>query len=365
MLKTAVVIPERSYEICKSGSDEPPREILVLPKGRIRIEDGKPLLMDDEAAKSVLAGFESTSHDMVVDYEHQTMGGGEAPAAGWIKSLSWRPEGDAPGLYAAVDWNQRAADRIRTREYRYHSPVLITDKATGRVMRLHNLALTNQPRMMDAPALAAKYTLQIETGGEEMDPKKLKELLGLDAAADEAAVLKAVAGLKTGKDKAEGELVELKKKPPVAGAVVACKDVLSALGLPEDADKAKVLGAVAGLKKPAEGSRELAQAVESLKSEVATLKAGGLVEEALSSGRTSPAELEAWGRKMAAEQPELFKTVVLSRPEGAVVPLKAVNVAGDEAAPGELTPEQREINAQLGISEETWLKHNPKEKTAA
>lgn len=356
--KLHVVIPGDALELCKAGSAaEPPAEILVLPKGEIRVQDAPPLLMDEEAARMVLAAFKVQSHDMVVDYEHQTMREGEAPAAGWIKALDWRPEDAKPGLYAKVEWTARAADLLRAKEYRYHSPVLVRDKASGRVKYLHNVALTNQPRMLDAPALAAKYTLQI--GGEDMDPKKLKELLGMDAAADEAAVLKAIADLKAGKDKAEGELTQLKAKPN-GKDVVACKEVLAALGLDDGSDKAKVLGALESLKAPAAASGELAKTVESLKAELGGIKADGLVHEALQTGRTSPAEVDAWGRKMAAEQPEMFKQVVLSRPEGSVVPLKATKTVEGQGDSGELSPEQRKINEQLGVTDEVWLKHNPK-----
>ncbi len=363
MARMVVTVLRHSLEVCKSGSNEPPKEFLVLPKGEIRVEDApRPLLMDDQAAGDVLAEFKSTSNDMVVDYEHQTMGTGEAPAAGWIKSLSWRPDGEKPGLYASVEWTQRAAERISAREYRYHSPVLISDKSTRRVKRLHNVALTNQPRMLDAPALAAKYTLQIE-GDNEMDPKKLRELLGLDAAADEALVLKAITDLKAAKTTAEAELVQLKATGG-GEAVVACKEVLTALGLPEGADKAKVLGAVEVLKAPAAASAEMAKTVEILQAKVSGMAADGLITEALSSGRTSKAELDGWGRKMATENPELFKSVVMSRAEGSVVPLKDTKTVAAPAA-GVLTEEQRKINAQLGITDETWLKHNPKDATTA
>lgn len=359
--QSLVPIPDRA---AGSSLTSPPGWILILPEGLSRIEDGEPLLMDSEAARLVLSNFANTGHDMVVDYEHQTMGKGVAPAAGWIKQLEWRAEGDKPGLWAKVDWTAKAADHIVAKEYRYHSPVLFRRAADNRVYRLINVALTNQPRLLDAPALAAKYTLNLEEGEEEMSKlEKLKKKLGLGAeiAVDqvEDLALKAIADLEAGKGKAEGDLVALKQATPGAD-VVACKEVLAVLGLAEGADKPKVLGALEALKAPATASGELAKTVETLKGELTVLKANGLVEEALKSGRTSPAELDAWGRKMAADQPEMFKAVVLSRPEGSVVPLKGSKPAPDAAASGVLTEEQRKINEQLGIPEAVYLKHNPK-----
>lgn len=366
-MKHSVVILGQAFDLAlcaqKAGSgDGPPEWFLVLPAGEVRIKDSPPALMDGEAARLVLADFAEATHDMVVDYEHQTMGDGQAPAAGWIKGLDWRPGGDKPGLWARVDWTAKAAGLIQSKEYRYHSPVLIRRKSDGRVVRLHNVALTNQPRLLDAPALAAKYTLNLHEGDEDMkNLEALKKELGLESSADEAAVLKAIADLKSGKAKIESDLVALKSAAPGKDAdLVACKEVLTALGLAEGADKTKVLGAVEALKAPVEASARMAKDVEQLRTELTGIKAEDLVQQALKSGRTSAAEVDAWGRKMALDTPEMFKSVVLSRAEGSVVPLKAVNPAKDDPARGELTDEQRKINAQLGITDEVWLKHNPK-----
>ncbi len=347
------------------GSPEPPEWFLVLPRGEVRVEDGPSALMDDEAARLVLEQFAGVSHDMVIDYEHQTLGQGVAPAAGWIKELAWRTGGEKPGLWARADWTAKAAEHIRLKEYRYHSPVLVR-RTDNRIAQLHNVALTNQPRMKDAVPLAAKYTLNLHEGDEDMkNLEVLKKELGLEASADEAAVLKAIADLKAGKVKAEGDLEALKKAPPAKGAadkatdVVACKEVLTALGLAEGGDKAKVLGAVEALKAPAGASGELAKQLETLKGELGGIKAEGLIHEALKSGKTSPAELDVWGRTMATDQPELFRSVVLSRQEGSVVPLKDTKTAPDQIQGGALTDDQRKINELMGISVETWKKHNP------
>ncbi len=363
-MRHVVVILGQTFALnLAKGGNEPPEWILVLPEGVNRVEDGQPFLVDAEAASLVLAAFKNASHDMVVDYEHQTMGDGVAPAAGWIKDLEWRPEGDRPGLWAKVDWTDKAAGLIRAKEYRYHSPVLMVRRESdNRVYRLHNLALTNQPRLLDAPALAAKYTLNLHEGDEDMkNLEALKKLLGLEPTADEAMVLKAVTDLKAGKDKAEGDLVALKQAAPgKPDNLVACKEVLTALGLDEGADKAKAIGAVEALKAPASASGELTKTVASLQSDLLTLKAEGLIQQALESGRTSPVELDAWGRKMATENPEQFKLVVLSRKEGSVVPVKAASIVAEpQDGGGKLTDEQRKINEMMGVSDEMWLKHNP------
>jgi len=52
---------------------------------------------------------------MVIDYEHQTLKDIQAPAAGWIKQLTWKGEA---GLWAVVDWTQQAACYLANKEYR-------------------------------------------------------------------------------------------------------------------------------------------------------------------------------------------------------------------------------------------------------
>lgn len=90
--------------------------------------------------------FEAQSNPIPLDYEHQSVGFGEAPAAGWVQEV--RASGS--DLYARVEFTARAAERIRAGEYRYCSIVLMTetiDRESGDDIgaSLHSIALTNTP----------------------------------------------------------------------------------------------------------------------------------------------------------------------------------------------------------------------------
>lgn len=94
----------------------------------------------------IVENFNKTKSDIVVDYEHQTLDNIEAPAAGWIKSLSI----DGVNLLASIVWTERAKKYIENDEYKYLSPVLefsSTDSKSGQPsgVRLHSVALTNAP----------------------------------------------------------------------------------------------------------------------------------------------------------------------------------------------------------------------------
>jgi phage I-like protein len=331
-----------------------PEWIHLLPRGEVRVEGGKDLIMDDEAAVQVLDAFSALTHDVVIDYEHQTMDGGQAPAAGWIMELDWRED----GLWSRVSWTANAAGYIRAREYRYLSPVLTFDKGTRRITRLVNCALTNQPAMMDAPALVAKIHLQGgllmpgSTPDKTLDKARpassaiLKEL-GLEEAADEHAVLSALAALKT------------QQKPAPAPDAPASAAVLKALGLDDKADETAVLAAVAGLKAPASAAADLGRQVAALQGELAGVKADGLIQAALQDGRTSPAELDAWGRQLAKEHPDQFELIVLKREPGSVVPVAGITPKADKAQ-GDLDDVQLSINKALGVDADAWGKYGPK-----
>jgi phage I-like protein len=134
-----------------------PSEVQVIPLGSHRTEKGT-FTLDAEGMKDVIGDFQSRANDMVIDYEHQSLGEGEAPAAGWIKKLfsvtphsPLRLRGDkggfkkASGVWAAVEWTPRAIEYLKNREYRYLSPVFMKRTEDNRVVRLLGAALTNTP----------------------------------------------------------------------------------------------------------------------------------------------------------------------------------------------------------------------------
>lgn len=136
---------------------EPPEWWLVIPYGEVLIiGEDEPKIMDDEGALSVLQYFKSLGRDMVIDYEHQTLMNMQAPAAGWIKELQWRGK---DGLWARTEWTHKGAEYIRNKEYKYFSPVMIHRKSDRRIVALIHVALTNEPRMMNVSAIAAKMDL--------------------------------------------------------------------------------------------------------------------------------------------------------------------------------------------------------------
>ncbi len=124
-----------------SGNDAP-EEVQLLPMGEVSPKGKMQFLVDEEGMQSMLAAFKKSGTDLVIDYEHQSLSGSEAPAAGWIKELV---DNGAEGLWAKVQWTDRAKEYLRKREYRYISPVVLVRRKDGRAVELLGAALTNLP----------------------------------------------------------------------------------------------------------------------------------------------------------------------------------------------------------------------------
>jgi len=132
---------------------------------------------------------------MVIDYEHQTLAGTEAPAAGWITKLINKGR---EGIWAAVEWTDRAKQYLANKEYKYVSPVFLKRLSDNKVVRLINVALTNQPNIDGMVPLVNKsgYFFQIENKEEITMDKELLKLLGLSETATMQDVIVAINKLK-------------------------------------------------------------------------------------------------------------------------------------------------------------------------
>lgn len=148
--------------ICEAPlATEIPKRIKVVPWGLVETASGT-FEVDDAAAHQIVATYNREGLDLVVDYEHQTLGGkyaapdGAAPAAGWIKSLDAVP---GVGIFGNVEWTPMGRQALAAKEYRYLSPVVVANKNGGRAVYLHSVALTNVPAIRnDLPALVCSLS---------------------------------------------------------------------------------------------------------------------------------------------------------------------------------------------------------------
>lgn len=148
--------------LCSGGLERPlapvaaPEWVHLLPGGRMTGRDGKSYTLSDPHA--VIRAFQAGAIDLPIDYEHQNDRpearlSGPVPAAGWIKEMAAR----ATGLWARVEWTDRARQMIANREYRYLSPTIICNRNTLEVLKVKGAGLVHNPNL-HLTALASQET---------------------------------------------------------------------------------------------------------------------------------------------------------------------------------------------------------------
>jgi phage I-like protein len=150
--KPTTAVAALSFEIGALGSVKDSAHL--LPVGPFRATDGRPYectnwLLDADIAARVITRMADRANDTLIDYEHQSlnasMNGRPAPAAGWFKKMQWV---DGKGLFAVgIDWVADAAEMIAAKKYRYISAVFSYYAATGEVLEIVSVALTNTPAL--------------------------------------------------------------------------------------------------------------------------------------------------------------------------------------------------------------------------
>jgi len=301
-------MPEGSERVCFTLEDEvgncgggPPVEVQLLPAGDVAPRGKTRFVVDGEARGLIMAAYEAASTDLVIDYEHQSLTGSEAPAAGWVTELADRGE---DGIWASVRWTERAMEYLAGREYRYISPVVLIRKSDGRAVELLGAALTNLPAIDGMSPVVNKAAGA--DGNQSITGPDYRTMYG---------------------------------------------SVMGMLGLSPDDGPEEAGMAVAALS-GREGYVPSSEH-EALKETLRAYEADGLIREALTDGRLTP-PMAGWAREYAASDMEGFREYLKSACP--VVPLSR-GAGGEHHA---IDAAQREMNTLLGITGEQFLLQSKK-----
>ena len=345
------------------------KPFLSLPLGLVKSTRGD-FVVDDESISLIMAQFNEMGHDLLIDYEHQTFKEGEAPAAGWGKLLA-----QADGLYVDPVWTERAKAYLLSREYRYHSPVIIVRPSDRKAVALIAEALTNRPAMHDAKPIlnSLEQILNTERTMDELI-ERLIYFLNLPLTSTRADVVTELEKLLVqlretdGEEQANSDLIKLAEAIIAHGkaldeaqagqeGTVALSEIATLVGLDKGADFATVKGNLMALKNPTGVVKR--EEFETLQNQLKAKDAQELVALALEKGKVSPG-MQEWALKNATEDPEAFKVFLSVQPE--VVPLSdrpGYNPPVDQR--GTIPSEtQLQINSMLGIDPETFKQYGPK-----
>lgn len=310
----AKVLPEKSA----------PEWMLLFAAGWGEVEKSGRFLVDEEAFGLISTEMARRGNDLVVDYEHATITGQEAPAAGWVRELKWDP---GQGVLARIDWTEKAAGYLAAGEYKYHSPVFFVRKSDQRVVSVHSVALTNAPKTNNLKAITAKMGLDGEEES-EMDLKVLTQKLGLPETADEAAVLAAIDALRQGPKE------------------VIAKAVLTALEM-ESGDESAVVASIHALKQQPRGMVSKAE-FDALKAEMSRRDAEEVVAKAMADGKITPDQKE-WAMAYAASDKPGFETFVAKAP--VVIPVDSLPGGARKAEKAVHDEAVLKVAKLMGVSE--------------
>lgn len=349
-----------AFDMTHMGNDAALGRIQLFPCGQFSARDGRPASMKGVSARTwqctsteaqtLISAWQTRATPLVIDYEHQTQNaednGKPAPAAGWITQLDWQ---EGKGLFADVEWTERARAYIRAKEYRYISPVFAFDTSTGAVSVLHCAALTNYPALDGLAVVTAKIVHEKSTGEHPMNKELLaflQKTLGLPAEATEAQCTAAA----------------------TAALASLPENVLAALGT-KDAEitalKTKAETAPdPALFVPMDVANGLRQQVTSLATKITAMEgehAGKImqadIEAALKDGRL-PASAKAWAIALASSKPEALRDFLnIAPPITALSTQQSSTLATGNIQTAALSAEDNYVCQQLGMSHEDFTKH--------
>jgi phage I-like protein len=155
------LVERRALRSAVLAGESVPMRVLLTPWGEVESTNGD-FVVDAESGQMATAAFAEHGTDLPIDYEHQTLGGayaapnGQAPAAGWIKSIAASP---GVGLVAEIEWTQLASEQLLSRQYRYLSPVAVIRKDDRKLVAIHSAALTNKPAIVGMPAIVNRESM--------------------------------------------------------------------------------------------------------------------------------------------------------------------------------------------------------------
>lgn len=314
-MENAMLIPVvNSLDVERAA---PPREIKLFPLGLVKSQKGD-FLIDTESYNSILNHFKTHHVDIPIDYEHQTLLDVQAPAAGWIKDLTLKQD----GVYALVEWTDKAAQYLAAKEYRYLSPVVSVRESDRKALLLHSAALTNTPAIDGMTAIVnsakAGSPSKLQVDGAEGDTGKLPPESGELGAADPAEFINGLRGM---------------------------------LQLPDDAPFSDIENRIATL---LQGQSALKLEVNSLRFEAHKYKAEEAVTTALKAGKLMPYQKD-WAFRSAMSQLEAFKDWAENAPQ--VVPMGEIAYEPLTLKTG--TPRSR-AHELLGVSAEDVRQYGEK-----
>ncbi|ANM05237.1 Mu-like prophage I protein [Rhizobium phaseoli] len=314
-----------------------PEWLHLLPATEFKGVDGRgPWAAPDMDA--LISTFNKEGGRVAVDENHSTdlaaKQGHSAPARGWIVELEKRDD----GLYGRVEWTPEGERMVAAKEYGFLSPVLLhTLQKPYRILKVARVSLTNDPNISHLKSLhSTEETAMLE---------QLRKALGLPETADEATILAAVATAHTAQ----------------AGAAALMARIAEAAGVARDTAPDALVTAIHSRGKATATEAENAELktqLTSLQSQLTALatttakdKAEAAIDGAIEAGKIVPALRDHMITRHMKNPAEVESEIKL-------MPSLNAGGLGGRKQPGAddnaLTAEDNEVMAMMGIDPKAY-----------
>jgi phage I-like protein len=319
--------------------------IKILPDGEYSSKDGRPLtadnfILNENNALSIVKNINDAPEDIMIDYEHLSLSsdsnGVAGIAAGWFSKVEY-VKGE--GIYAlGVKWTKKAKKHIKNLEFRYLSPVILSEKKTGIIRALKMLALVNRPALDNLEDLAALSELAnnkflTTKKGDKVDKQHIEFLKSIGL--DETATLSDVSA----KIKADQDAIVLD----------ALKEHKKTLPLKPDDGNNK-----GNLSKELEAKviAELSEKVNSLSKELEQSKLSSIISA--NKAKLSTENLVKWAETLTVDALNQFLENAVD--VSALSQLQQTTTFTDkDKKEHTLSPEETEVISALGITKEQYF----------
>jgi len=173
----SIIVTDKLYPLSEGEQDKRVKiELAVVGSWKGHAKGSFEITQAD--LNTIVENFNAQSLRLPIDYEHMTIWGDKAPAAGWIISLMIEVE----KLIGEVEWTNEAREEILEKKYLYLSPVLqndTIDSKTGNNIgwTLHSAALTNKPFLEELGEVKAAKNSPHQQQEDNVDEKeRIKQL---------------------------------------------------------------------------------------------------------------------------------------------------------------------------------------------
>jgi len=311
---------QKELTVAFSEGSAPKSEIQLFKKGDFKHWSGAEFTVDDEFIDTVMENFESLiarSKDkkvVPIDYNHASLSESaeDARAAGWIVELKKKDD----GLYAVVEWTSKAAEYIKSGEYRYISPEFamdVTDEYGEDIegAMLLAAAMTNRPFLKGMAPLELSHKRKPQGGTVELK-EKIGKTLGLSGEFGDKEIVSALDSVLANADECRKALSLKAGDSVVEGikAVIKQRDELIVENV------------------------KLSDSVKNSEGEVKKLKASEKVEGLILKGRLVPSQKDAFIRLCLSDE-KAFEEIVGTLPEGDHLKTKGSGGEGNGGSEGD------------------------------